>query len=264
MRIGIPANLYCKPLLDALSGRKGFTLDVSSFPALAHKLRQHDLQTAVVSPIEYARESSEYRIVASWGISSRSGIALHVKKGLKTIRTIAADPSFAAELVLARIVLAEEFEIIPAIVPMRGSVDEMLTRADAAMAAGDAFPRESEQHPDGIDIVELWSEMLDLPYVHGVLVAREGDLPTDDFLRLRAATSVLTSHSGHEEQPARLFSAALTDAEMKYLEQFSYVLTEESEDGLQEFLHYAHYHGILPDIPSIRYYLSEAQEDEEP
>src|SRR5262245_29595935 len=175
-KIGIPSTMYCLPLVTALGSETKLDLEVAAFPDLAQKLRQGDINAAFVSPIEYARESSEYRIIPALAISSRAGVGLYCRKGLRDISTVAADPAFVSEIVLARIVLAEEFERVPAIVPMVGSLDQMLARADSALVAGDALPLSLKTNPDCIDLAELWSEMVDLPFVHGFLAAREGAL----------------------------------------------------------------------------------------
>lgn len=258
LKIGIPSNLCCRPLGEVFEKRPGVAVEVCPWHQVATMLRQSEIGAGVVSPIEYARESSLYRILPGFAITSRAGVTLCMRKGLRDIKTIAANPAFASEIVLAKIVLTEEFELNPAIVPTMGSAEHMLTRADAALVAGDALMEENAANEGELDLVELWSEMVGLPYVHGFFAAREGTLRQEDVLQFREA-ALQTEIRRNTVNPG---SGETQGFEDRYRSQFSYVLDDEAGEALQEFLKYAHYHGILPDIPSIRTYQSSDADDE--
>ncbi|MCZ6775533.1 MAG: hypothetical protein O7D34_03630 [Ignavibacteria bacterium] len=57
----------------------------------ALELRKHELHAAFVSPIDYARESSDYRIVPGIAVSSRQAIDLHFRESIRTINTLAVE-----------------------------------------------------------------------------------------------------------------------------------------------------------------------------
>jgi predicted solute-binding protein len=40
----------------------------------------------------------------------------------------------------------------------------------------------------------------------------------------------------------------------QYLSGFSYGLAEEEQQGFAEFVRYAYYHGILPDVPDLNFF----------
>jgi predicted solute-binding protein len=263
-KIGIPSNLYCRPLVMAMQNAITLELDIAAVHDLARKLRQGDLHAGFVSPIEYARESSEYRILPALAVSSHAGVGVYCRKGLRDISTLAADPSLVSEIVLARIVFAEEFERIPAIVPMVGSLEKMLARADSALVAGDAFPHTLKSNPDCIDLAELWSEMVGLPFVHGFLAAREGGIDRE------SVQEIISLPTGREieqwrdhELPFDAQSTLRPDELSRYLDMFTYEMNEEAEGGLAEFLRYAHYHGVLADIPDFRFYPESTSEGDE-
>ena len=48
-------------------------------------------------------------------------------------------------------------------------------------------------------------------------------------------------------------AASLAD----YLNAFSYDLTDEDLDGIQEFIRFAYYHGVLPDVGDLNIYSPE-------
>ena len=62
-----------------------------------------------------------------------SAVSLHFGEGLQNIRSFTADPSSASEIVLARIILSESFDLRPTIVPATGPLPGLMARADAAL-----------------------------------------------------------------------------------------------------------------------------------
>jgi hypothetical protein len=45
---------------------------------------------------------------------------------------------------------------------------------------------------------------------------------------------------------------------------FSYDFPENVQEGIREFLRYAYYHGILPDVPDLRFFGSDDAGEPEP
>jgi chorismate dehydratase len=265
-RLGIPGALFSSPLTMPLRTRADFALSVEAPARNALRLRDHDLDAALLSPMDFAREGSLYRVVPGIAVSSQlanSAITLHFREGLHDVATFAADPSLTSEIVLAKIILAEEFDISPKIVPFQGPLDVMLERADAALLTGDASLQVASMHSNVVDLVESWAEMTDLPFVHYFWCAREEDLSENEVQALQ--------HAGEEgtalfddiarEASSRALSSIPIAAITSYLETFSYDFPEEAREGLQEFLRYAYYHGVLPDVPDIRWFGERGEEE---
>lgn len=264
-RLGVSPHFYCLPIIKGLQQDARFELSVDTPANIAAKLREHDLDAAFLSPIDYALDSSEYQIVPAVIVSSARGndtVTLHFRGGLRKISTVAVDPSFASESVLARIVLAERFETKPELVPVSGPLESMLREADAALLVGDAALRSAARHANRLDLIEEWNDLADLPYVHGFWCGREGALARGDILRLQEA---------REEGVSELEAISIASAGrfpgissprplQEYLKSFSYEMTEDARAGLSEFLRYAFYFGILPDVPEL--HLSGANEGE--
>jgi predicted solute-binding protein len=261
--LGIPSNVMCGLLRRVTAGQSLLQVTAGSTYDIAGRLRRSELAGAMVSPIEFARESSVYRIVPDFTISSRNGVSVCFRKGLKNVTTLAADPAAAAEIVLARIVMAEEFEVSPAIVPVQpGSVEHMLSRADAALLSGDLL-LDAGVSSDCIDLVDIWCDMVELPFVHTLLCSRDGALPGDVLQQIHSAGATLLSGS---VMPPPADSAGGRDQEAvnAYLRAFTYGMTPDVQEGLREFLHYAHYYGILPDIPELMFYEADSGEASSP
>ena len=115
-RLGVPSVFYTKPLTVHLAERDLFARQVDVPAQHAVRLREHELDAAFLTPIDYARDSSEYRIVPGVGVSSASAtgsISLVFHDEIQTVNTVAIDPSSSSEIILAKIILAEEYELEP-------------------------------------------------------------------------------------------------------------------------------------------------------
>jgi chorismate dehydratase len=258
-RLGVPQDFCCLPLVAHLAEQSSFSLHPDVSARLALQLRERKLDAAFLSPIDFARESSAYEIVPGAGVSSDQGtgtVSLVFRdEHLQTISTVAVDPSSSAEIVLAKIILAEEYELEPAFVPATGTVEEMLLHADAVVLAGDASLREVDRHLNRIDLVEAWVDMTELPYVHGVWCAQHGVLSREhvDMLQRSAETGAASRDSLAATLPAALLSSHSRSLLADYLHAFSYALTDHDLDGFQEFLRFAYYHGVLPDVGDLHF-----------
>jgi predicted solute-binding protein len=238
-RIGIVPYRYAGPLLDRLRSRAhpSFELVESSSGELAIQLRQRLLDGAFLSPIDYAREYQMYRMIPRAGIYSagESGaVLLAFRENVRAITTLAVDPGFSSEIVLAHIVCVEKFDTRPRIIPTTGSVDEMLHHADAALIAGDAA-LQLRDRANKLDLVDEWTDISDLPFVHGVWVTRE-EAFTDSEIRLLSESSPDAPSTDNED----------------FL-SFQYNLTDDAVAGMTEFFRMAYYHGVLKDFPEVRF-----------
>ena len=250
--LGIPADISCRPFRDALRSAGGFELVLDGPASLAQRLEHGKLNGALLSPIDYARNASDYLIVPGSAVSSQSGnesLVIHFRRGVKTVRTLAVQPMSASDIILAKILLAERFDIEPRIMPVEGTLESMLEKADAALLAGDAALGSVTDRPEALDLVEEWIGATDLPYVHGFWCARGHMLTKPEWTLLGGLADRLDGPAGEAEgrQPG---------------ETFSYDFPENVQEGIREFLRYAYYHGILPDVPDLRFFGSSDEEED--
>jgi len=247
-RIGVISHLYAQPLFSGFKGREHpLFLAVEESPAqLAIKLRQKDLDGAFLSPIDYAKDYSMYRIVpevAAISEGESGAIMLFFNENLARINTLAVHPENVSEIVLASIVLSEKFDIKPKIIPIIQGIEAGLQQADAFLAVGDeAF--NLKDRTNKMDLVDEWKDITDLPYVHGVWVAREDALTKEEIKSLiemgKNGASMLNENSAVESQDS--------------LMQFRYDLDENASSSLTEFFRMAYYHGILKDLPDVKFF----------
>jgi predicted solute-binding protein len=249
--LGIPPYYYCAPVVADLVDQGSYELRVSAPALLAVQLRQRILHAGFLTPSDYARDSSNYQIVPNAAVVSDSlsgPVSLHFRRGLHTISTLAADPSSSAEIVLARIILAEEFESFPILVPVCGSVDEMLAVADAALLVGETVQEGHSHRKDSVDVVEAWYELTELPYVYGFWCGREHSLSEVDVQNIQMVHTRVHESS---RQPT-------SDTAGEQQERFAYLFSAAAEEAVREFFHYAFYHGILQDVSDLTYFPSRA------
>lgn len=266
IRLGISPHLYCLPLTRYL--KQGvFNLSVDSISQNAIRMRQRDLDVAFLTPIDYARESSDYRILPGMAVSSRvpnSTVILTFKEGLHGINTLAVQPTSTSEVVLASILLSERFDMRATIVPTLGSSERMMHSADAALLVGNEAVRLGSGHPHKLDLVEEWVDMTDLPYVHGFWCTREATLSKEKVLELQRACGQgveMLEEIALEAAPSAQDSARKVQ---QYLESFSYSFDDQEQEALTEFLRYAYYHGALPDVADINFYPLDEEDDSQP
>jgi chorismate dehydratase len=258
-RLGVPSAFYAKPLIVHLADRDIFVRQVDVPARHAVQLREGELDAAFLTPIDYARESSEYRIVPGVGVSSASAtgsISLVFRDDIAAVNTVAIDPSSSSEIILAKIVLAEEYELEPKFQPYSGSGDRALANADAVLLVGDTSLREISTHPNRIDLVEAWNEITGLPYVHGFWCGPDESLnPEETQWLVQSAYSGLASLDTIAGDLPNGAFPTLSHADMAdYLHAFSYDLNEDDLEGLREFLRYAFYYGVTPDVAALRYF----------
>jgi predicted solute-binding protein len=263
--IGIPPSLAARPVVETLAsdGRFAVTVDVPARIAL--RLRDRDLAAGMLGLVDFARYGSEFLIVPGAGISSTAGISavsLHFGEGLHDVRSFTADPSSSSEIVLARIILSEAFDVQATIVPATGPLPALTGRADAALLHDDDALAATIVHSNAIDLVEEWEELAGLPFVHGLWCAREGDLGEDEWQALRRAHEQCLTHTEAVAMTAARtppLQAVGLEAIRAFLHGFSYGLDEESIDAIREFLSYAYFHGVLSDIPDLHFFGGESR-----
>lgn len=261
-RVGLPEASYLKPLIYGLSDLD-LHVDVPAQLALTLQQRTALLRCAFLSPIDYARHGGDYLIVPGAAVSSsgRSNtIKLYVNPSVRNIDRVAVDIRVTSEIILTKILLAEKFPNLASdthalqFIPMIASRTEMLRKADAALVVNFHPVPAREGDPFALDLVDEWSDMTGLPYVHGFWVGHdepEAELVAERLLR---AKEFGLSHLDQTSQAlASERQLSLTESR-NYIASFSYELGEDEQNGLDEFIRYAYYHGVLPDVPDINFF----------
>ena len=243
-RFGIISHRFAQPLFNGLrTGDKPlFELIEDSEAQLAIKLRGQQLDGAFLSPIDYAKDYSMYRIVPGIGaISEReSGLVLLIfKENIREIKTVAIDPNFTSEIVLASLILSEKFDAKPKLIPLVGEPGAALLKAEAVLVVGDAA-EQLKTTKNKLDLVDEWFDITELPFVHGMWVSRE-----DRFTKKEIESLTACCKQGTAIPPV--------DIEENSRSRIRFDLDETAVTAMNEFFRMAYYHGILQDIPDIKF-----------
>jgi predicted solute-binding protein len=236
-RLGIIAQTYAQPLFAGLKENKHFSLDTGLPAQLAIKLREKNLDGAFLSPIDYAKDYAMYRIIPKVAAVStgESGSALLLfNENIRKIESLAVDPSSASEIVLASLILQEKYDARPKLIPTIADADTALRLSDAYLAVGDTALKYKDR-TNKIDLVDEWTDLTGLPFVHGVWVSRE---------------DILTG----EEMKMIIDSVRLYDQDKNSGSHFQFELTDQISESLTEFFRLAYYHGILQDITDVKFF----------
>lgn len=246
-RLGIIPHRYAQPLFQGFHGEKSsdglqFELIENNPAQIALKLREHELHGAFLSPIEYAKNYSQYNIISGIAVVSAGEtrtIVLEFNKNVQTFSSIAVDPTCASEIVLARLVLGEKYESSPQFIPASESIERPLVKTDGVLIV--EKNERSGVQPDGIlDLTDEWVDITELPYVHGFWAIHADEFTPDEIKQLRKQT--LYGSKSLDQFPGQ----------RPYLEQFQYTLDDAAIEGINEFYRMAYYYGILKDIPELK------------
>ncbi len=254
-KIAVSHHLYVAPVTYGwLPETSPFEVmnDLSAVNAL--KLRSDEISCALITPIDYGRESSDYVIVPDVAVSSRGdsgAIRLFFKSGLQQINTVAVNIGSTSEIVLTRIILAERYDTEPKFLPMMPDMDAMFKKADAALLVGNDVLA-VQDHPEFIDLVDEWEDLTELPYTHGFWGFKPGALTMEEMQHIRFARDEGIKNISTIANKAALGKKQAQAELEEYLKQFSYILDEEVSDSISEFFRYAFFYRVIEDIPDIR------------
>jgi len=264
-RLAVSDALYLKPLLfglDRMESPFDLIVDIPAKNALKLSERSEEIRTAFLSPIDYARHGGEYCIVPNICIASSkptNTIQLVLKSELRAIDCIAVDVRYTSEIILAKIIIEEKYRTSLSrknlqFIPMMPDIDAMLAKADGALLVNEIPNPKENAGIFLLDLVEEWNDLTDLPYIHGFWVGREEEMTEQEAEALFAAkkNGVLLQPQIAQTvaQQRNLQIGVMTE----YFASFSYDLGEREEQSLEKFIQYSYYHGVIGDVPEIRYF----------
>ena len=264
--IGVSEATYLRPLLYGLSNSEDYLdlrVDIPAQLPIELQKRTGNLRCAFLSPIDYARRGGDYCIVPGVGVSSvnRSNtIQLFINPDVHDIEKIAVDIRVTSEIILAKIILAEKFPNRESskktlqFLPMLPNRDEMLHKADAALIVNLHPVEDVEEEPFALDLVEEWFDMTGLPYVHGCWVGHDEEDLGSVIRELLRSKDRGIAHIGQIADVLAVEKKLPRQFVSQYLSNFSYDFGELEQESMTEFMKYAYFHGILPDVPDLNFF----------
>jgi chorismate dehydratase len=179
LRVGAVSYLNTEPLIyqfDQLAGDMKLILDVPS--RLADQLAEGRLDVALIPSIEYLQRP-DYQIVSDGCIACRGpvmSVKLLSRVPMSRVTTLAWDSGSRTSVVLARILLARRYRVVPLLRVLPSDTSgELPLDADAILLIGDrAIDIDSGGFAEAWDLGEEWYREWGIPFVFAVWAAREG------------------------------------------------------------------------------------------
>jgi len=264
--VGVSEASYLRPLWYGLRNSESdidLRLDIPAQLPIALQQRAGNLRCAFLSPIDYARHGGDYCIVPGVAVSSvypSNTIQLFVNPGVRNIGKIAVDIRVTSEIVLAKIILAEKFpnreasKQTPQFLPMLPNRSEMLRKADAALIVNLHPVETAGEKPFALDLVEEWNDMTGLPYVHGCWVGHDEEELGGVIRELLRSKGRGVAHLGQIADVLAAEKDISRQSATQYLSTFSYEFGELEKESMIEFMKYAYFYGILPDVPDLSFF----------
>ena len=193
VRLGAVSYLNVRPLvygLDRHPDRVSLRYDVPS--VCAELLEQGRIDLGMVPSIAHPDRPGDC-VVPGVCIGSEgpvASVAIFSRVPVSDVRRLALDTSSRTSAVLAQVLCARRFGIVPALVPRAPDLASMLADADAALLIGDPalFLDPADHGVAKIDLGAVWTEMTGLPFVWAFWAGRPGsaDGPTVRLLQQAA------------------------------------------------------------------------------
>ena len=176
LRVGAVSYLNTKPLVHGLehyADEIDLQFDLPS--RLADRLKSGDLDVALIPSIE-AIANPDYTIVSDACIGCRGpvwSVKLLSRVPGREIKSLSLDEGSRTSRVLGRIILNEQFGVLPELhqLPMTKSWQEVST--DAVLIIGDrAMTITTPEFPYVWDLGETWNQWTGLPFVFALWASR--------------------------------------------------------------------------------------------
>jgi chorismate dehydratase len=199
IRLGIHDFINAQPLVLPLkmdAGRLNLDLVLDNPARLAAKLKEGELDIAMVPSIEYLKNADAYRLIPEVCIASRGpvgSVLLVSKKPLDEVRTLAMDNRSRTSVALLNILFNRRLS--PSVLKGGANPDpeRMLQQNDAILIIGDQAFLLEEGHPNltVYDLSEEWFRLTGKSFVHAVMAVRpEARLSTELIQFLKGAADM--------------------------------------------------------------------------
>jgi predicted solute-binding protein len=260
MTLACEREFVTAPLIDAITERGWDAVPYEHGPRADAAAILREVDVVISSPLDYAATIGivDYALVEGFSISiggSSGLVRLLFNAGRENLESVAVRASNEYDRIVTQILLAEKHDLEPVFVEVddRTSVTDMLSQADAAVVSGDTSLFGMSGIRTFLDVGDEWEDAVGetLPYrIAWGKVNEEHPIETDSLREARdAALLAFADRAATSDHPAE--ASALHQAYLRG--DVSFELGEAQVRALETFYRYAYYHGVIHDIPSIKY-----------
>ncbi len=259
--IGLIDSIPFSPLVYGFglnSFKHELKVSYSNLKGNAHKLREGEIEIALISSLDYALKKESWQIVPDLCLTSPEKIKhvqLFFKKGLKDIRTIAIDEEATSESILLKILMREKYMLSPDYISMSANIDEMFSKAEAVLIVGEKALEYYQTYRSRLDLNEEWLDMTGLPFVYAFWAGRELTITSDDLKAIRFSYELGEKNL---EKISKEFASKHEENWVYYhdylTKNLSFTFSDREKEGLNEFYNYAFFYGYTEFIPDLQFY----------
>ena len=222
-----------------------------------------EVDVALLPTLSVFTESDLFDVLPAVAVSSWDFpfLKLYLKQGLDApINSVAINPFYAQEALVARIILKEHYDKTPSFHPYPEGSDVLRSTSDDAALVMSSTLEEQSGGDVALDLGRDWYELTHYPMVWGLFTTRRGEAESSYVKKLRE-TAHFTEIFKDRWLDESNYSPAL---DAFYREGIRYRLDDmaiASLTALQDFLYYTN---VVDEIdPLVFYQVDEAIEDEE-
>ena len=265
--IGVVSFINTLPLIDGLDNLRDISLRQSVPSVLIDQLLGGELEVALCSSIDY-QLAPQPLVLLPAGMLGCEGptltVRLYSSVALKDLREVYCDTDSHTSIMLMRLLLREQFDIDPTIVPYEArehvADNRPLQWPPAMLLIGDKVATDSPpavRYPYQLDLGAAWHDMTGLPFVFALWMAR-ADADED---RVRLACMTLDRQRRHNvERIDRMIHQRVAarnwplDLAATYLKQrLRYEIHTGAIAGVERFFSMAHEYGLFPSRRPLRW-----------
>lgn len=177
---GCVSFLNSKPIIDGLDDHPALRVEYDVPSGLLEDLRTGRVDLALCPVIDYQLSELPLRIVPVGGIACRAAthtVRLFSRVPIEKITQVAVDSDSHTSINLMRVILADQYQLRPAIVPLDRRDLDQRRWPDSVLLIGDKVvlnaPSDAE-HPHQLDLGLSWRQMTGLPFIFAVWMTRPG------------------------------------------------------------------------------------------
>ncbi len=186
---------------------------------------------------------------------------LVLRRGMESVETVAYEPQYTQEALVARIILREHYDKEPAFVSLDGATPEVLLHAeqDASLVVGPNAPMLQTEHVT-LNLGQEWFELVNYPMVWGLFATLK-----DTAAPVMVEVLMHAVRVAEQQRPVWVQAREMPPAlHTFYREDLRLRLDDLAMAGLTEFRDYLYYYNITDEIPELPLYeLPEDWEDDE-
>lgn len=251
IKIAVPNNDFYKPILANASQvckDANVELIVTSEEQCQELMLNNLVNVALLSPYGYGLgvRKADYRIIPSVYLASENytGLAaIHFKKGLDTLSKGASNFPNQYLSRIAKIMLAERYDLVLDFKEQKGSIEELLSSNDCCVAYG-----KTSSLDGALDVSEEWFMSYEAQMPLAIWVCRNEEDPEniENFVKLFIDDETVSSN----------FEEIIHDESDENIEvragKLIFKFNEESEDALENTMQLLYYHNLFSEIPAIK------------